>query len=68
MKKAEPSDFDRKHMADTLLSQAQLCERIAAMCADEVTAQKFAAMAKDCRDAAAEETKVTPAVWPVTVF
>ena len=54
-------------MADCLNAQSHLCERIAAQCADERTAEKFKAMAKKCRDAAYEELNPVAAKWPAVV-
>jgi hypothetical protein len=41
-----------KHMAEALLGQAHLCDRIAAECSDEDTAKKYQMLARECRDAA----------------
>jgi len=67
MKKPQPAPFEQQHMADCLRAQAHLCEQIAAQCWNEEKAKKFAAMAQDCKNAAEEETTVTPAVWPAAI-
>ena len=59
--------YDRQHMADCLIAQSHLCERIAAECADECTAEKFKAMAKKCRAAADEELNPVAAKWPAVL-
>ncbi len=41
-------------MAESLLGQAHLCERIASDCADKANAEKFKKLARDCRQAAEE--------------
>lgn len=48
------SGFARRQIAQSLLAQAHLCERIAAACWDEDTAAKFRTTARECGDAAAE--------------
>jgi hypothetical protein len=53
MKDSGSVHFKHDQMAESLLGQARLCERIAADSADAVTAEKFKRMAQECRDAAA---------------
>ena len=67
MKPARASQYDRQHLADCLNAQSHLCERIAAECADERTAEKFKAMAKECRNAADEQMSPVAAKWPVVL-
>ena len=59
------SEFERQQVIARLRGQAHLCERIASACADEETAEKFRAMARECREAAEQAGPVTRAVWPV---
>jgi len=62
------SDFERQHMAECLLAQAQLCEKIASQCWDEDTAKKFRQMSKDCKEAARTQTEPSvQAVWPTVL-
>lgn len=49
------SAFERQQMANCLMGQARLCERIARACLDQERAQKFKRLARECRDAAARE-------------
>ena len=44
-------------MAECLIGQARLCERIASSCVDEKTIHKFKQLAKDCKEAAATTTE-----------
>lgn len=67
MTTARSSHYDRQHVASCLEAQAHLCERIAAECADERTAEKFRAMAKKCRDTAVENMDPVAAKWPVVL-
>ena len=64
--KHDASMFDRDHLADCLLAQAHLCERIAARCWDEQVAAKYKKLAQECRDAEKEERahSVVAAQWP----
>lgn len=52
MKEAAPL-FQQQQMADSLLGQAALCDKIAAACAREEDADKFKRLARECREAAA---------------
>jgi hypothetical protein len=45
-------EFARHKMADCLIAQAHLCERIAGQCADKAAALKFRQLADECRAAA----------------
>jgi len=56
-----------KHMAEVLLGQAHLCERIAAECSDEDTAKKYKVLARGCRDAAAKHEDDDKPQWPVVL-
>ncbi len=56
-----------KHMAEVLIGQAHLCERIAAVCSDEDTAKKFKTLAQECRDAAAGHEENDKPQWPVVL-
>lgn len=61
------SEFERQEVIARLRGQAHLCERIASACSDEVTAEKYRTMARECRQAAAEQAgPVTRAVWPIS--
>ena len=51
------SQFERDRMAECLIGQARLCERIASSCVDEKTIHKFKQLAKDCKEAAATTTE-----------
>jgi hypothetical protein len=53
MKKVAASLFAQRQMADSLLGQAALCDKIAAACAKEEEAAKFKKLARECREAAA---------------
>jgi hypothetical protein len=44
--------FNELRMAECLIGEARLCEKIAAACADELTAAKFKRMARECLEAA----------------
>jgi hypothetical protein len=60
MKNSAPSyatSFDRHETDDSLLGHAQLCERIARICADEESAMRFRNLARQCRDAAAQDLR-----------
>jgi hypothetical protein len=56
-----------KHMAEVLMGQAHLCERIAAECPDEDTAKKYKTLAQECRDAAAKHAENEKRQWPVVL-
>jgi hypothetical protein len=49
--------FDEIRMAECLIGEARLCEKIAAACADELTAAKFKRMARECLEAAGNNVK-----------
>jgi hypothetical protein len=57
MKHINHSRFEHRHMAECLLAQAQLCERIASYCWNEETAKKFNSTAQECKKAAARSRK-----------
>jgi hypothetical protein len=62
------SDFERHKLADCLVAQAHLCERMASASVDAKTAQKSKTLARECREAAEKETpNVTRAEWPVVL-
>ena len=65
MAERDSSEFERQQLIARFRGQAHLCERIASACADEKTAEKFRAMARECREAAEQAGPVTRAVWPV---
>jgi len=44
--------FEDRKTAESLLGQAHLCDRIASDCTDEIAAEKFRRMARECRQAA----------------
>lgn len=44
---------DLRKIAEALLAQAELCDHIAAACANDAEAAKFKRQARQCRDAAA---------------
>ena len=50
--------FERHKLADCLIAQAHLCERIAGECADEAIALKFKQLADECREDANKEQQV----------
>jgi hypothetical protein len=56
-----------KHMAEVLLGQAHLCDRIAAECSDEDTATKYKVLARECRDAADRHDDDVKPQWPVVL-
>jgi hypothetical protein len=56
-----------KHMAEVLLGQAHLCDRIAAECSDEDTATKYKRLARECRDAAVVHDRDDEPQWPVVL-
>jgi hypothetical protein len=59
------SEFERRQIIARFRGQAHLCERIASACADEATAEKYRAMARECHEAAEQAGEATQAVWPV---
>ena len=59
-------NYRGKRIAEVLLGQAHLCDRIAAECAAEDTAQKYKVLARACRDAACERDADEPQ-WPVVL-
>jgi len=64
------SYFEHGKLVDCLLAQADLCERIARYCADELTARKYTDLAHECRASAAEaqlSTDTVAAKWPAIV-
>ena len=52
MKDRKVISYEDRRMAEGFLAQAQLCEHIASACANEETAQKFKALALECKEAA----------------
>ena len=52
MKDCSAVSYEDRRMAEGFLAQAQLCEHIASACANEETAQKFKALARECKEAA----------------
>lgn len=46
--------YNQRKMAECLLAEAEICDHIAAACADEPQAAKFKRRARECREAAAE--------------
>ena len=63
--------FERHRLANSLLAQAELCERIAANCFDERTANKYKKIAQECRESASREQTLSAgtvaANWPAIV-
>ena len=59
------SDFERHKLADCLIAQAHLCERMAGACTDATSALKFKTLARECREAAKEQQPESiKAEWP----
>jgi hypothetical protein len=62
------AEFERHKLADCLVAQAHLCERIAGSSVDRAIAEKFKVMAKECRKAAeTEQHNSTKAEWPAVL-
>ena len=60
--------FERNKLADCLMGQAHLCERMASDCADEEAAEKLKLLARQCLAAAGEELALkTKLEWPVVL-
>ena len=57
MKHINHSRFEHRPMAECLLAQAQLCERIASYCWNEETAKKVNSTAQECKKPTARPRK-----------